>query len=365
MPTPSWTMSQRSHIWIFNVGRRLCVFIRTGLNQGIMYDFGSSDEFRPSEFLKENIIPYLDKYRKYALAQTIISHPHADHISNIGCLIEQDKTPSIFYSSLHSCPHDKRQGSAQLEALDWGRIKNPKGSEGNVELYKSLYEKRTLPLQTIRYESDRSIPNLEYGLYYVRPPVVSEMFPNNDLEYGNGTSLVVFYRHGFDTLLLPGDINPNALKCLLDEKSGFEKRYTCFDGRQAAAHPSWHERSGNQPPLKTLLDTHGLSILLAPHHGLKSGFSQDLYSAIKDGKPGLVGISEKRHLSETDGQVDPFYQSTQGGKGQRVTIDGKEQQNVSVSTRNGHHILILFQGTGGTPEVFLDKDPRKLLTKLK
>ncbi|MBI3753406.1 MAG: hypothetical protein HY266_05075 [Deltaproteobacteria bacterium] len=180
MTTPSWVSSQKSHIWIFNIGRGLCVFIRTALNQGIMYDFGNSEDFKPSDFLKQNIIPYLDKYKNCRVAQTVISHPHADHIANISCLIEPDKEKSPFYSTLHTCPHDKIKGSAKPEAIDWGRIKNPKGSESNLETYKSIYEGRNLPLQTICYESLKSIPNLEYGLYYVRPPVVNEIYPDND-----------------------------------------------------------------------------------------------------------------------------------------------------------------------------------------
>lgn len=364
MGTPAWVSSQRSHIWMFNVERGLCIFIRTALNQGIMYDFGSSEDFKPSDFLQEHIIPHLDKYKNCKVAQTIISHPHADHITNISCLSpDMDKSP--FYSTLHTCPHGKTDGAAKPEAIDWNRIKNPKGSESNIEIYKSLYAKRSLPLQTICYVSQRSIPNLEYGLYYVRPPVVSEIFPNNDQEYGNGVSVVVFYKHGYHTVLVPGDINPDTFKHLLDEGNGSEKRYTIFDRRQSASHPTWHEASGDQPSLKSLLEAHGLSILVAPHHGLKSGYSEDLYRAIKDGKPGLVVISEKRHLSKSDGKVGPFYQSPDGAKGQKVSIEGKEETRNSVSTRDGHHVLILFQGTGGQPDVYLEKDPEVLLKKLK
>ncbi len=365
MATPAWASSQKSHIWIFNVGRGLSIFLRTALNQGIMYDFGSSDDFRPSDFLKKNIIPHLDKYKNSRIAQSVISHPHADHITDIACLTTPKKENSPFYSSLHTCPHDKSKGAGSPEAIDWTRIKNPKGSESNIEIYKSLYEGRTLPLQTICYNSSKSIPNVEYGLYYVRPPVINDIFPDNDQEYGNGMSLVIYYRHGFHTLLIPGDINPDTFKHLLDEGEGLEKRFTIFDRRQSTLHPKWHEKSDNQPSLKSLLAKHGLSILIAPHHGLESGFSEDLYRAIKDDKPGLVIVSEKRHLSEIDGKVDSFYQSENGAKGQKVYIDGQKEERYSVSTRNGHHILIQFQGTSGQPEVYLEKEAEALLKKLK
>lgn len=364
MGTPSWVSSYRSYIWVFNVDRDLCVFIRTGLNQGFMYDFGNSEDFKPSNFLKKQIIPYLDEYKKSKVAQTIISHPHFDHIRDISCLAEPDIKNSPFYSSLHICPHDKT-GSDKPECINWDRIKNPEGSENAIKLYRLLYKDRTLPLQTICYDSSRSIPNLEYGLYYVRPPVVDEIFPDNDQEYGNGISLVVFYRHGIHTLLITADINPEAFEHLLYEGKGLEKRYTIFDRSQSSTHPTWHLKSENQPSLRSSLSEHGLSILIAPHHGLKSGYSYDLYESIRERKPGLVVISEKRHLADTDGEVDPLYQLQRGAVGQNVYIEGKREFRYSVSTRNGHHILILFQGTGGQPEVYLEKDPYLLLEELR
>ncbi len=361
---PKWSQTLQSHIWIFNVGRGLSIFVRTALNQGIMYDFGCSQDFSPAEFLKKNILPHLEDYKKCKIAQAIISHPHADHISEIRCLTSENGKNSLFYSSLHTCPHDKTEGSAKPEAVDWKRIKNPEGNEENIKLYKEIYAKRTLPLQTICYESQRSVPNLEYGIFYIRPPVVSELHPKDDQDYGNGISLVLFYRHGIHTILIPGDITPDALKHLLDEGKGLEKRYTIFDRQQSSKHPHWHDQSGGQPSLKTLLKNHGVSILVAPHHGLESGFSQDLYVSMKNNKPSLVVVCDKRHEKEADGKIDNRYQSVSGAMGLDVSVEGHVTSQNSVTTRNGHHILLVFQGTGGFPAVFLEKDPARLLSKI-
>jgi hypothetical protein len=103
---------------------------------------------------------------------------------------------------------------------------------------------------------------------------------------------------------------------------------------------------------------------LAPHHGLESGFSEDLYAAMRGGKPGLVAVSEKRHLSPQDGAVDSRCQTSDGSVGQKVSIEGKIESHYSITTRNSHHILILFQGTGGSPSIFLEKDPKRLLAYL-
>lgn len=361
--TPRWVSSQKSHVWVFNVGRGLCIFIRTALNQGILYDISCSDDFSPSAFLKEHILPHLSAYKDCKVAQCVLSHPHSDHIADIDALCEPSIEKSPMRASLHTCPHDKADGPEKPEAVNFARIKNREGEESLVEKYRDMYAKRNPPLQTIQYSSDRAIPNVEYGLFYVRPPVVAELFPKDDQEYGNGLSHVLYYKHGFHTVLLTGDINPDTMKHLLDEGAGLEKRYTCFDRQKLAQHPTWHEKTGDQPSLKSLLSSSGLSVLLAPHHGLESGFSTDLYDAIRGKKPGLVVISEKRHLAENDGSVDARYQSEDGAVGQSVTIEGRAESRYSVSTRDGHHVLILFQGTGGKPEVFLEKDPKKLLDR--
>jgi hypothetical protein len=363
MVKPTWASSFKSHIWVFNVGRGLSIFIRTALNQGIIYDFGSSDDFKPTEFLRKNIIPYLDSYKESKIAQVIISHPHVDHISAIPSEINEKN--NLLYSSLITCPHDKEEGAAKPEKIDWNRIKQPQGNEKLLEIYQSLFTGRNLPLQTICYDSPRSVPNLEYGLYYVRPPIVNKIFPSDDHEYVNGLSLVLFYRYGYHTLLIPGDINPEALKHIIDEGEGVEKRYTKFDRRQSSLNPDWHEVSGSQPSLKSVLKKHGISVLIAPHHGLESGFSEDLYRSIKDEKPGIIVFSEKRHLSDKDGKVKQFYHTAIGAKGQEVYVQNKKEKRFSVSTRNGHHILIQFQGTGGLPEIILEKDPYGLLEKLR
>lgn len=361
---PHWVWTCKSYIWIFNVGRGLSVFIRTALNQGILYDLGCNQDFSPTDFVLKNILPHLDKYKNSKMAQTIISHPHADHISEIKMLLSDDSNDSPFYSSLHTCPHDKKEGSEHPEALDWNRIKNPDGSEQNINIYKKLYATRSLPLQTICYESPRSVPNLEYGLFYIRPPVVNKIHPENDQNYGNGTSLVLYYKHGFHSVLIPGDITPDCLKSILDEGDGMEKRYTIFDRIKSAENQNWHNLTGDQPSLKTLLKDNGLSILVAPHHGLESSYSEDLYNTIKDGKPGLVLISDKRHISDTDGSIDNRYQSSDGAIGLNVDIEGEVQKRYSVSTRDIKHILISLEGSDRTPKVYLDADPYKLLDKI-
>jgi len=360
MDNKSWKDTLFTYIWIFNVGRGLSIFIRTGLNQGFIYDFGASDDFSPTDFMEKHFIPNLKKYNGHAIAQTIISHPHLDHISEIEKLLD-DKLP--FQAYLHTCPHDKENPSIVNEKINWDRITNPEGSEDKINIYRKIYKNRNLPLQTIGYDLPYSIPNLEYGLYYIRPPVVDELFLNDNQKYSNGISIVLFLRHGFHTLLIPGDMPPEAMEYLLEEKLGCEKRYTIFDIKERELHPKWHKETSDQPSLQSCLKKYGVSVLIAPHHGLESGYSEKLYSSMKEGKPSLVVISEKRHLSTTDGQVDGRYQSQNGSCGLTVNIEGVFEKRYSISTRNEHHILVVFPGTSGNPRIYAERDPEKLLGK--
>lgn len=357
-----WSEPLSSYIWIFNVGRGSCAFIRTPLNQGILIDCGSSEDFLPLKFLKEHITPRLDNYEGYKIAQAIISHPHVDHFTNIFSLFPSgnESKDKNLYPALLTCPNDKEEEGGK-EALNWDRIENPKSSDELVAKYRESYKDRRLPLQTVLYKSNRNVPNLEYGIFYLRPPVCADLYPGDDLKYANATSIMLFLRYGSHSILFTGDIPPEAMESLLNEEEGSERRYTKFDNPIIQKQKGWHiKTSDGQPTLKQLLKQYGLTVLVAPHHGLESGFSKDLYGTIKDGKPKLVVISEKRHLNPQAGQVCQTYQSEEGASGLKVFIENREEKAYSLTTRNGHHILIIFSGTG-QPKIYAEKDPLKLL----
>ena len=354
-----WSASLSTHIWIFNVGRGNSAFIRSGINQGFLVDMGKGGDFCPASFVSENFVPDLDPYPEDGdrkVAQAILSHPHADHITQC----DELANGKSLHPTLLTCPHDREGDEGPDEKLNWDRIKNPDGTDELLAAYRALYGARRLPLQTIQFNSRRTIPNLEYGIYYIRPPVCELLHPTDDNAYGNATSIVMYFRHGSQSILFPGDMTPEGMKHVLEEEEGLEKRFTRFDRKSTESHPDWHDSTSDQPSLRSLLHEHGLSILVAPHHGLESGMSADLYDSIGGGKPSLVVISERRHKSEADGEVDPLYQSEEGAFGLSVNIEGEEDDRYSLTTRNSHNILIVFSGTG-VPKVYAYRDPYALL----
>lgn len=355
--------TQNTYFFLFNVGRGLCAFIRLPIGTGILYDIGKSSDFNPLEFIEENILPRLTT-QVFNLDQIVLSHPHIDHIAGIDYLNDRWKEP--FNPKLITCPHDKEAiDGYEDERINWNRVNNPEGLTDKIEIYKSLYRERNLPLQTVKYEGHRYIPNLEYGIFYVRPPVCEELFPNDDQKYTNSTSLVLWYRHGNNTLLIPGDITPEALKLLLNEEEGIEKRFSLLQKSEMEKHPDWHIKTSDQPSLKSLLGKYGLSILVAPHHGLESGFSNELYEAIRGNKPDLVLIPEKRHTGQNDGHLASKYQSSKGANGLTVNIEKiddstEEKEKYSLSTMNNHHILVVFKSSG-KPKVYARKNAEELI----
>jgi hypothetical protein len=350
----AWQNSLDTHIWIFSVGRGTAAFVRTGLNHGFIIDMANSDEFSPAEFIKETFVNKLTKYKEFRIAQAVLSHPHRDHIQQCEYL----RDGKSLHPKLLTCPNDRQPG----EEVAWNRISdNREGFADLLQTYRDLFKKREPPLQTIQYETNRSLPSaLEYGLYYLRPSICAALHPKDDNQYGNALSIMLYLRHGVNTILFPGDITPEGMKRVLDNGHGVEKRFTRFEPSFSRSYPDSHQKTSNQIGLRKLLEDYGLSVLVAPHHGLESCFSSELYDSMKNKKPQLVAISEKRHTSPQDGKIHATYQGEDGASGLYVSIDGEREKRDSVSTANGHHILIVFNGTG-VPRVYAEKNPEDLL----
>jgi len=356
-----WSESFHTYIWVLNTGRGLSVCIRFPHNIGLMYDLGASDGFSPATFVERNIAPKLTKYKGAAIAQTVISHPHADHILEVDAIA----AGKPLCPALITCPndHDPESGVSQ-EKVDFRRLQNAENAS-LLDAYRDSYSKRHPPLQTLQATNGTNplyshIPtDVEYGLYYLRPPLVAAIHPSNDQDYGNGLSLVLYLRYGQQSILITGDITPEIFRLVLTGKAGIERRYTYFRPRNGVPD-DFYCRTSSQPTLQDLLQQYGLTVLLPPHHGLESCYCPELFQMIRNRKTSINVISEKRQ-GPTEGSVDCRYQSQDTSFGSRIDIDGQEQNCYSATTRNGHHILLVLEGTKPKPRVYLRKDPYDLL----
>ncbi len=228
----SWKHPSYSFVWIFPAGRGNCAFLRTALNHGFIIDMAEGmDGFDIPRFIAKWFVPDLELYPSNdsdgsKIAQTLLSHAHRDHIEECERLRSGPLHPYLL-----TCPNDKIQPPGwEDERFNWNRHGNPKGTEDLINIYRSLYHDRHAPLQSIRYEGKRPLRGMEYGLYYLRPPICDWMYAgrSQDNEYGNATSIMFYFRHGEQSILFPGDMTPEGMKRILEERNGSEKRFTRF-----------------------------------------------------------------------------------------------------------------------------------------
>ena len=324
-------------VYMFDVGRGLAVLIKTPHNYAMLYDLGSSEELSPiADIYRSN--SFFDNMQKLdgfdrKIAQCIISHPHLDHISDL----TDDNAKFInAQSSLVSCQNDK-EDNLYGHKIDFSRINNP-NAETQITNYKGLYAQRELPLRSF----NPNVPSdFQLGLYYLKSLQASELFPNDDQEYSNSLSIVLYLSYRGRTILLPGDVTPKAFELIL--KGDCVKRFTdCNSSMSNGRRNRWVTLTSTQPNLEDLLKENGLTVLVAPHHGLESGYPQCLFDLLGDDKPEIILISEKSQ-SENSGNVDQRYQNGSCSKG--VVIDGKTR--YSLTTRNDGHIKVCFKNDGG------------------
>lgn len=345
------------YVYVFNVGRGLSIFVRTPNGFGMIYDLGGSDDFSPLEFVKKNFHPYLTYYTsktktRSKIAQLFISHPHNDHITEVAGVGEKEGHP--FYASLLTCPHDK----CEEEKFDF-QIMGDANDTDALKAYRKLFKDRKPPLQTLRPDCIDEGVNFEYGVYYMRPAEIKKHISEDAQEYINGSSVCAYFRYGKHSILLPGDVTPEVMKRLLKGTPSTEKRY--FSGPEVQGN-KWEEETSDQPSLGDCLKKHGLSVLVAPHHGLESSYSPELYEKIKGGKPQFVLISEKRKTEDgNEGIVDSRYQSEDGAEGVTVKVNGVDEDYFSLGTANGYHFAVVFDAGAEQGRYYAVSDPDDLL----
>lgn len=326
--------SNKTEIWILNVERGLSTLIKTSQNDIVIYDVGSTKDFSPLKtFNDERIFVKLGKEKYFD--QVIISHPHQDHISDL----DEDNVKYLgINTELITCQNDKTKDQIKGHQIDFNRISNQESGKVFEENLKNLYKERRLPLQTFVNKKVVDEPNIKIGYYYITHDQANELFPKNDQEYSNSLSIVLYISHGNHSLLFTGDITPMALELIIAGKC--EKRFTDYSIKQSEDKKiSWSSKTTDQPSLKTLLKN-GISFLVAPHHGLESGYSEALFDELGENKPKLILISEKRKSGENQGKLHQNYQNGKCSTGLKVN----SKDRWSLSTANDGHIRITLTG---------------------
>jgi len=250
---------------IFNVGGALSVYTEFE-NKKLLVDVGKSDSFNPIQDFLSILFKKRGSSRsngRYCIDQLIISHPHNDHISAI------EDFNNDFYPELLTCPNDNI-GMKNNEKINWDMVDdNP-----NVDILRKMIDGRTPPLRPTN-------PTNEF-IYYLPPQDVENDASLTNESYCNNISIATYLRINGTKVFLPGDLMKLGMEMIIKKNSSLRNRLS-----------------------------EGVDVLIAPHHGLRSSFSQYLFNHAKNNKTRCLNIiSEKATSDDSNRQVDSRYSST-------------------------------------------------------
>ncbi len=341
--------NQNLEIYLFNVGRGLSILVKTPQNQILVYDAGSTENFSPIEkiYNSDNFLSEMSEYGERKIAQLIISHPHLDHISDL----TNDNTSFLKNNaSLVTCQNDKDDQDDLDHKIDFSLINNPKDDCNQIANFKDLYKERYLPLETMNSDIDGF--DFKFGYYYLTHKQIDEHIrsvrvkkdydddysENEKQDYTNSLSIVLYIYYCGKSVLIPGDITPWALEEIL--KGNCEKRFTNYKKNKSdETRQKWTSQTCDQPKLGTLV-SQGLTILVAPHHGLESGYCQYLFDCLGKKKTEVILISEKP-VSSNSGSIAKQYQNGTCSNG--IIYGDTEEKRWSLTTRKDGNIKIIIE----------------------
>ncbi len=260
---------------LWDVEHGLAIWLQTPAGQHHWIDAGRAGDFSPSKWVKE-------KYAVTKLDFLILSHPDGDHLNDLTQLVESLGNPRILLRN-KSLPEEEKFKSATLD-------------------YQKTF--RILDTTYISPVADAESPmNSTYN-----GGVEVKAGYNNYSESctGNNTSVVAFYLYAGWLFVCPGDI----------EDSGWQELWTA-----------------KKEVFEPLIKAAKWRILVAPHHGRESGYSQHMMDCIN---PHLALISDVAGQSPTD---KSFREKPLGLK-----LNGEIKKFLSTKQKGRIHFSITPEG---------------------
>ena len=282
---------------VFNVGGALSTYIEFD-GHTLLVDIGKSESFNP---ITDFLLPlYKKKWNarttngKYNIDQLIISHPHNDHISSI------DDFNKSFCPDLLTCPNDNN-GMPENEKINWDLVDD----NDNVKTLKNMLVGRQPPL--------RSTDTRNEFIYYIPSRVVENNDELSAESYCNNISIAVYVRINNTRVFMPGDLQKSGMSHLINTNTSFRN-----------------------------ILREGVDVLIAPHHGLRSSFSVDMFDRFKDKKTRCLNIiSEKPTSLDSTRQVDSRYSTADYCNGENNF--STRTSPVFQKKTTGGHIYIDYQ----------------------
>jgi len=281
-------------LWVFHVGRGLCVAVRSPNGYLCVIDCGRSDNFSAIAWLARK---EWTRHKNYKLAKLIITHPHVDHIADIEIVTDQLKPFMIL----------------RRKDLDWEKVTS--GGSDQTEAFQH-YEDHYMPPAYNSPVADNDRPDWGTG-FTMRAYSLSEAtvarISKTDSSYVNNSSFVLVLKYMNYTFVLNGDIECEGMCALLQQEAGL-----C----EAVAS--------------------GVHFYLTPHHGHSSGFCSSWFQTA--GATKIFNIaSERRKLPKEDDarvKVDSRYS-------QEAYCNGTNREGRRLSsTKSDGHIYVRIDDDG-------------------
>ena len=278
-------MSNSLQIIVWDVQHGNAIYMKSPNGRNVMFDIGTGSyddgsEFSPLKYLK-------DRWSLDCLHYLVISHPHADHISDIRNMFDLDLKPRVL-TRPKDIDRDLIISSNQDKYSDL------------VELYLELDSTYTQPVSG---ELDPSNPS-NYGEVEINCFSQSESGTSNLNNY----SVVAVIKYADEKIIIPGDIEAAGWKVLL-------------------------EREDFQQAIKET------TIFIASHHGREAGFHSDVFDYFK---PDVVIVSDGKYSDTSVTGRYAYY-------AQGVTVKSRSTDESKVryvlTTRNDGVIYIETNGS--------------------
>ena len=307
---------------IFNVKDAFSAYVESSGHKVVIALGKSSDSSPVNDFLlplfrkREHNTNPLELKRNpehYTINQLIISHPHKDHISDIQ---DFDK----HFSPLLLTTPNAKDTDNELN-INWSHITTP-NDEDVLHLRKMMVNRNPPLVVTDPYKMTLS---------YLYPKAVEGDETLDAESYTNNISLAVYINDRY-SILFPGDLQKAGLKTLLNG--------------------SVNNKQGKL--LKSKLQSFGVDFLVAPHHGLQSSFSTELFDIMKGKKTQKLNIVSEKPNADDNRNVDTRYASTDYCAADN-NLSTKDSPVCQRKTSNGH---IYIDENGN---VAIEKDIKKII----
>lgn len=274
-------MSSALEIVVWDVQHGNAIYMKTPNGTNIMFDiglgsYGDDWEFSPLSYLKY-------KWRVDRLHYLVISHPHADHISDISNMFDLNLKPEVL---------------CRPKGIDLDLINKSNQSEYSeiIEQYLELDRTYTDPVPEWQAPSNSD----NNGGVSIRNFMQTEKGTHNLNNY----SIVSVVEYANEKILIPGDI----------ESAG------------------WEVLMGRRDFLSAIA---GTTIFVASHHGREAGFCREVFKC-KYCAPDVVIVSDGKYSDTSITNKYGYY--TQGVWVNRR--NGNPTTGRVLTTRNDGPIYI-------------------------